>query len=517
MFKRYMAFLLAIIMLLSLSACGKDKKPEPTNPQVEQTTPIETPDDNVEITEPDDNKENNDATTPTENDKNKDDKEEDETKPTEPEKEVTYDWTVKYMDTPVFGALKMSTRDITAGVRVNIAQTPFTSDFSSIQMAMEKNEYLKKHFSALLTIKDHEMLASKYYKDTGNNISYIGREGYGAQLKNSHSQYYRGTNFEFGGRLNTADYYNYESIYMTFTNIPKNVMNQDEIYTAAETMFGDELADFLVYAEDFDNVDSNDNELGFGELYETISALDNTRYFFERRIVDNGDNTYSLRFEIGVEKNQYSNGSNNYFGELKPAYVTFLKTLREVLPKSVGNNQDITLFRDFASNYFNGLNQTSPYAHTQLNKFESVDIKQGTAGGYQMLDVEFGGVADNGDVSKLAIFYEYTNANGKLDFCQGKIIGTTYNFANIMDVESQGQANVYKAAVKDIKNALSMIFIDADFSGITFNEGAIKDGKFTTNCSVPSTVLGQSVSLNITVEVFTNDDGIFGQFTASFK
>lgn len=526
MFKKYMSFLLAIVMLLSLAACGKDKEPDPTNPQVEQTIPTP-PEDNVDITEPDDNEENNDVTTPTEDEdndddgkgenKDDDDKGDEDVEPTEPEKEITYEWDVVYMDTPVYGALKMSTRDLTAGVRVNVAQTPFVIDLASLSNKMAENEYLKKTFTSLVAIKDHDMLASKYYKDTGSKISYIGREGYGAHLRNTSSPYYSEHNFEFGGRLNTADYLNYSSIYMTFTNIPKSAMNQDDIHTAASVFFDSEIADYLVYAEDFDNVDGNDKELGFGELYETIAALDDTRYFFERRIEDNGNGTYNLRFEVGVARNPNSNGANNTFSDMKPTYNTFSKSLKDVLPKSIGNNNDVTLFRDFASNYFMGLNQASQYTSTKLNKFDSMEMKQGKDSTYYNLDVEFGGTADNGDTSLLGVRFEYVETLGKMIYCKGSVSGTTYNFAKMMNVESQGQASVYKEVVKDVKNALSMLFPDADFGGISFNEGAIKNDKFTTSQSFQTVAFGKTNNAHVTVEVFTTEEGVFGQYTVTLS
>lgn len=498
MFKRCMALFLALILAFGLVACGDKEDKTPTEPDVEQTQPVETPtesDKTEDETKPNEGEDVPDNTTPSEPE---------DTKPTEPEEtqpveETILNWTTDFIETPLLPALRVTSQSVVPGVHVKISTTPFNFNIEEMLKKFNNVDFLKQNY-AELTQCVYEKYDNEYYTNGGYAFSYAGNDEIISDRKGDASaNYYQYSDLKIGASRNTAEYSNYYSLYVDMKNLPKDVATQDGVKTVADIIFG-EWSYYLMTAEDMDDRDLDGNKLSKGQMEESVTASDGTVYSFTRKITQNDDKTVNIYLKVGVYNNPHRDTKVTTFGKnIQPIYIRFSKKLGDILPKSFGQTE-ITQYRTFGDAYFNAQSKDTPYSTTELTRCETYTYTSSGGKKFYSFDADFEGVREGGEKSKFSIAYSFADGSQMLQDVKFTISGTTHTFDNKVDITDRSKAG--KMIMDDIKKSLSLVLTEADLSSLVFDESqANSKAPYEKTYNVSAKILHQTVTAKVTVKM----------------
>ena len=123
----------------------------------------------------------------------------------------------------------------------------------------------------------------------------------------------------------TTDYANYNSpntIEVSIYNVNVNRDFQKKAFNLLESIFGNEIANYLTYAKDADGKDKTGSAYN-STMYDVIK-IGTTYYKLQRSIMSGGENNDSIKFEVTVShKNEKSNSSDqSYYNANYPSILT---------------------------------------------------------------------------------------------------------------------------------------------------------------------------------------------------
>lgn len=176
-------------------------------------------------------------------------------------------------------------------------------------------------------------------------------------------------NDAFTIELNRHIYYSndYDSITVKFPELEYGKENQEWAKDVLAVLFGEELARYLVYTEELQNV----------------AADDNTTHYFEREIKrnnvrENEEPTMNVKFTVEIGNNDRDNykGSSTYDGDYKSIIDELSFNLTDIIKGDIGST-DIFDLENFASKYMSYVVEEE-YMHTMtsLNNTLYVSISE---------------------------------------------------------------------------------------------------------------------------------------------
>lgn len=445
--KKMITWILALVTVLSMTACGKDKAPEKTDDGGQ----IIATDGNTTGTAPSES-------TPAET----------APQPTEPENGLTYPqgyafWGVKSVELPAIPALTYEEKSI-GGVAIKIATTPFDYDLDQVYDNLKSNSYIQEHYQELVT-SHSESDAGQLYADVGTQISYDQSIEFGAALKDSYLNTLKyAHDIKALYSHNSADYSNINRVYLQFFDLEADTVDQTAIFEIVKIVFGEQYAEVLVYGSDSDGKDYNTGKsIRKSELSELISSGD-CSYGLQRDIHTSRD-TIDISFTLNVAYNPNSNryGFNYYGLEDESLYPQMQYHIADFVSEDFGGTDPLN-FSTFADGFFK---QFYPaYTHSSLDVL-TMDIYQTDSGrkGYDYW-VDVTAVCDDEtwDVNSLGLqIYVEEDAAGQIVDMEVIASSDISCFAGNTDKEGQD----YVDAMVEMIHA---IWPDMDLSGVAYSE-----------------------------------------------
>lgn len=267
---------------------------------------------------------------------NTSDNDDSDKKETETSKKETYDTGDEYWDYYPIDSFNMpeieyTTIDYAGGVlTANIADTFFSLSENDIIESIKNNDLHNGHEHEFGT-RFIEECSIKNFTDIGTQKRYTGTKivyAYDKAKQDSYSD----EDFMYDYIVSmTTDYANYNSpntIEVSIYNVNVNRDFQKKAFNLLESIFGNEIANYLTYAKDADGKDKTGSAYN-STMYDVIK-IGTTYYKLQRSITSGGENNDSIKFEVTVShKNEKSSSSDqsyynaNYTSILTPDIFSF--------------------------------------------------------------------------------------------------------------------------------------------------------------------------------------------------
>lgn len=454
MFKRILAFLLVVVMVFSLAACGnKENANQDEKPGTTQT----------------ENKDDTQSTQPSTPDKTDDSGNNDEKQPDENDPYPF--WTIKEVAAPTIAPLtsviKTAKNSYTdSDIEYEIAVAPFDYDVDAIYSELQNNEWIKKNTTELVkSIREYN------YRKTDKN----------GDLRTQYEFEYRFADIPEGKELNsydgafellyqheTGEFDNIHYVRLNINKVPADKLSQESLLELVKLTIGEEYAEYLVYGADTDGADGE-----IGGRYPKVETKDmheyvvsgDTTYSFIRWIDDEGEGLYDVSFIITVQVNPFD---NDYYGyDEMSIYKDFKYKFENYVTENFGGANPLDL-ATFGDNFFKTYSST--YNRAELDSFNVFRYYESTTG-RKAWDIELsmiGKYVYNENSAFVNLFeYEldvYENADGEITY---------------YDVEMAHDANKTKNSyglipenVEQVtKDMVSWVLPIVDLEQLTFNDG----------------------------------------------
>lgn len=331
--KKLICAILALIMIVSLCACGKTDDQKATEPQ---STPNST---NTES--------NTNNSTPTQL--------EDSNDSTEPSVDDDEPWIVSEMNWPSFPKIEYIQKNIgTSDVQHSLIKQGFDFDFDQAYQDVSNNEFIKENY---IIGKEHSerMGDAETYNDVGCIASY--------SVYDSIVGYYKDTykpgefnlpdfKITFGIETNEIDSgYGYFCLEMANVAVEKTEHMaeevkyfpglQDELHELLQEIIGESYASYLVYAQ-------NEGETGYNHVQ------------FKRCDTNGPEEGYSVKREItsneitmvlSIQMDPFKNSNKTFSGDHVSMYKDFKYKIDDIFPDARVGQLNLLEFDSFAEDY----------------------------------------------------------------------------------------------------------------------------------------------------------------------
>lgn len=311
--KKILCLFLAVVLMLSLVACGNKKNKEP---QIDETIP--------ETVVPTETNPSSDETTPEES---------------KPETD-NFLWLLKDNITPQFEDITYKEVEIDEDI-VKVSKTTLSFDADAIIEKLNKNDYIANQVDNLFCYKseDHttKTIDNKIYNLIYDDEIIVDNNGITSAVKISSSQ--------------LRNYYESPiEIVLELSHLEKDTLNQSAIFDAVSVVFPD-LAEYLVYGKDLDGyfVDSQDALYGELDMEELIGNEDYS-YKVYRTVSDYGT-TIFVKFGVSVYKNNFEDFAAHVFPDESYIYEKSNFTTEEMFSDNYSELNPFN-YKDFMNDFF---------------------------------------------------------------------------------------------------------------------------------------------------------------------
>lgn len=213
-------------------------------------------------------------------------------------------WKTRELEPPSFGEMAVREQVIVEGVSVKIATPPFDYDFEEMEQVIRASSFITDRYNLQRMAQDGIYNAESYQEGDFHDYR-LHRSIRGEWKTSTEDIYYNDFVFDTG-----IDYENYDginSVYIGFEGIPWEEGLQENIYTLVAEVFGQEPAEYLVYAE-------TEGAKNHG-LEEYVKLPSTVCYYFERKMKEGRqDGTWNIEFTMRVDYPGYINEFKCYDG-----------------------------------------------------------------------------------------------------------------------------------------------------------------------------------------------------------
>ena len=442
--KKVFCLILAVLLLVSLLACGKEDTT--TNPTCseEETTPS--------VTVKEDSKPN---------------------EPSAPAVDMEYAdgfewWGQKSVKLPKMQEMTWETVAITGEVNRIVATTPFNVNAEDVWLKLQNNSFLNESYNPATYSYAED---TRFYEE-GYPYFYV-KETIDAGAKGGSGS----MNVTF--TTNCEDYSNISGISMYFWNPDgfSNVENiQENVYGVVNDVYGD-YADILVYGKDSDNK-RYDGGSWYAQSFSEVVEFGEYAYCFERHIDNIGK---KIEFNVWVWNRTNFNLGNMYGIPKDSVYSQFPVGYNDFIPEDFGSTNPFE-GRTFGSKW---LSQCKDYEYSNVSSISSSITKHYSGAVEYKSGVSFNYVSGGeGVLGSSYSFYVKEEAGSLTDAKIG------------LSIEGFPRNGSNEETFNALKDFASVLLKDTDLSELVF----VKDQK-DIFVRVPVNVLGFTSTNKIHVRV----------------
>lgn len=296
------------------------------------------------------------------------------------QKEKSYiEWQFKDIAQPKFGNSEYTTikpleniqniSDSTRQKEVITATLAYNIDFTEISDKLRKNALLANEYK--FAEGEKEKREFQDYSDIGNQVKYTYSQMlYGYTNK---ADKYKDYNYGFEFTTNqTFSRYNTPQEYILC--IKSDKFSQDDIYNITKDIFGDSIAEYLVYA------DSKSTDITRDTLETTIQTPDNNgKYLLSRTVEREDENSiYEITFSVSYEDSNVSGAKSSYNGGFDYSVngynpMVMPIQLSDMLKTDVGST-DLKDEDNFFSKAINFVGEYNTFIKTKFASFDSATV-----------------------------------------------------------------------------------------------------------------------------------------------
>lgn len=468
--KKLLYLLLATAMVcVCIGGCGKKKDKEETKePAVEQTK-----------------KENN-------NEKKEETKE-----------EGLACWEEKELELPKVADGTKREVSITENTKIDIYKASWDFDFVKMKEIVRKNKLVTDNY---VLAEDHlERMDGERYTDIGERVSFDYEDSVIGAYKDGNeneTQWFNDFTFELCYQTELFD--GAKSSSVSFHNIKLDKKVQKEMASFLSELYGEDIAEYLVFAKDKDGKTADDkvlNEKGYMSDTVEVGIL---KYHLVRNIdvSKEGENyvTFIVRADVNedLSYSRFSYYDNEYktkYGEMKYKVSDFLK------PENIGNT-DYTTFSTFADKYMNiGPHE---YFRTILDNttFRIVQADNGIS----RYECSFEAMKGCSDISKLIspvldIDYEFVEKDGTIINTEIQIEGDA-GFIHTNEETDAEKQSAHSQLISVNKQQIEALFPGLDTSQMSYaNYDESGNLRYTTTYVLNGTTYDVSIECKIGISM----------------
>lgn len=484
--KKFLALLLAILLLVSMTACGSNKDTNTeTNPDTNQTTP------------------STEESTPNTEDS--------------ASVESKFDWEIRDVERPDDKiTLRTVKKTIAEGVSTQNTLTDsrlmnYTAE--SVKEKLSKNEFISNKY--VLGLSYDEETYYEEYSDLGLQKRYHYNHSVVGVLKEdaTDSKYFNDLRITYYGDTNITT--GYDTVSVSLSDIEAKKENQTTILKVLEDCMPQEIAYYLVYAQDDDGKMKDGKKLNDGkDLYVTFED-DNFVYYLKRELeeADKYDDA-KVYFVYGVLEEKFSNKYEFYTGNYKSKNDSMKYMPNEFFSSKLGNLKLTTEPSKFMDAYFKA--GSDKYVGTQIRDgwyWLTQTIGDNGVNVYKVRVEPVGGDENYALIAcpYLEITYEVVEKDGKVIDMYYTIENQSTNIDDSADVTTS-----HKKLLTNMTKQMKMILgDDADLSALSYDNLKVSsDTKREGSTEVTINFGGTEQKVKVTVSL---GHSMLGTWRGSYK
>lgn len=292
--------------------------------------------------------------------------------PEQPEDSTLWlDWKFKDVEKPEFEKTEFVTTELSQyGFSVTTATPSFLIDFDAVREQLKSNKILSDKYK--FAVGQNEVAHDKNFSDVGmahtctlSDIVYCYTD---ELLQESDDKYISSPPFKLEAKQSFANY-NAPDVYQV--EFYDAGLTQDEVYSVMKDIFGEAVAEYLVYSTGTE-IDE-DREL----LSVEIEAPDkNSKYKLTRIIQKNYSGDYDITFQMLFTSNTENRSEDNEFEYYSNNYepIVLPLTLDEIFPNDMGSTS-IDNPKDFFNKAFDfNYNSYDAYDYTEFSPIDDASV-----------------------------------------------------------------------------------------------------------------------------------------------
>ena len=392
-------------------------------------------------------------------------------------------WETKQVNTPKLG--DVTVEEVQAFENVDVKTKMYTTFLNMTQddllKALQNSKYINDKFE--LAKGTYEDIECTVYGDVGEQAKIIEQKYISGGPKGS-SQVDKGLFYDLDFRL-TRDTYQFntpQKLSLTLHDIEITKEVQVEMLKILSDVLGEEIANYIVYAEDIDGKTVSGDRLEECQLSDLVAAGE-YNYLFYRSIAYDKEKPMEsdIYFYIQLDRSNIkkiveydTNGYSSVSNDMK-------YTIASALNNSVfiDKTKYTTLFSDYMKLV------DAKYIRTLIDNIY-IDYEQGLNGiNRGQIDIESKcGIEDVANIisPELNIDFEYAEKDSEIIDMELSIEGESmFEFNNQFDTE-EAKEEAFKGMIADVAVQIKKLFPDLDTSFITYDtcrKGHIENTTYT--------------------------------------
>ncbi len=189
-------------------------------------------------------------------------------------------WVTRTVEPPSLGEIFVKDYEIISGVSVKISTSPFDYDFDEIEKKLRANSFIADNYKLETELWEDIQNAQTY--NEGDFHDYVFCQSINGESKDNQGGREIYADFDFTLSTDYAYFDNINAVSVSFKDIllEENGV-QENIYSVLRDTLGEEVAEYLVYAQAED-----ENDMDFSEY---VTTEGDSLYYFTRKITEFSD------------------------------------------------------------------------------------------------------------------------------------------------------------------------------------------------------------------------------------